>query len=114
MLRSQHRVYDDRGEVARTQDLLVAESIIGRVFLLAMLVTFQAQASVTVEEAIAIHDEMKADADMRADISRSYRNCIASKKRFDIIFFTVLAFKDCVACCQPWRANARAGSPQKA
>ena len=39
-----------------------------------MLVTFQAQASVTVEEAMAIHDEMKADADMRADISRSYRN----------------------------------------
>ncbi|SMG63784.1 hypothetical protein BMETH_191325231281, partial [methanotrophic bacterial endosymbiont of Bathymodiolus sp.] len=50
------------------------KKIISNLFLLAMLVTFQAQASVTVEEAMAIHDEMKADADMRADISRSYRN----------------------------------------
>ena len=31
MLRSQHRVYDDSGEVARTQDVWGAEGISGRV-----------------------------------------------------------------------------------
>ncbi|WP_167374323.1 hypothetical protein [Bathymodiolus platifrons methanotrophic gill symbiont] len=43
MLRSQHRVYDGSGEVARTQDVWGAEGISGRVKFLPLCLGWDAQ-----------------------------------------------------------------------